>query len=346
MHPDQLKTAVRDITMPDTMQQRILHNVQAAAKPKRSAPRRRASLRKRPLAVALAALLCLTLAVPALAANVSPLYELLYRISPAVAQAFQPVQYADEDNGIRMEVVAATLHGPTAELYVTLQDLQGDRVDETTDFNDSYTLYTPFDSTAHCVPVGYDAQTRTAAFLITISQQNGKDIDGGKITFSAKNFLSRKSAYEGLEIPVDWAAVPANAETRPVSVSGGTTSETTFQAMVPAPAQKDFPVPGVDWNGLAWVDGKLHLQIAILHRAKNDNHGFFYLIDPVGNCLNSDLFYFVTEDTSDAALSYIEYVFSVPSKDLSGYTLYGDLYTAGLLTEGNWKVTFSLQDAT
>ncbi len=197
MHPDQLKTAVRDITMPNTMQQRILHNVQAAAKPKHSAPRRRASLRKRPLAVALAALLCLTLAVPALAANVSPLYELLYRISPAVAQAFQPVQHADEDNGIRMEVVAATLHGPTAELYVTLQDLQGDRVDETTDFNDSYTLYTPFDSTAHCVPVGYDAQTRTAAFLITISQQNGKDIDGGKITFSAKNFLSRKSAYDG-----------------------------------------------------------------------------------------------------------------------------------------------------
>lgn len=344
MDANRLKSAVQEITMPDAMQQRILKKLKDTVNVPSSATSRPAFFRKRFFAAGLAALLCLTLAMPVLAANVSPIYELMYQISPSIAQVFQPVQRSCVDNGIQMTVESASLKGATAELYVSLQDLQSDRVDATTDFFDSYTLHTPFDSMSHCSMVGYDAQTKTATFLITITQLNGNAIDGGKITFSAKEFLSQKSTQEGLFIPIDWANIPTFADTHLVSVLGGSTMETTFHAMVPNAARKDFPVPGIDWTGLAWVDGQLHLQIAIPDYARNNNHGFFYLMDAAGNRMDNPATYYFQEEASGIPTTYIEYVFSLPSEELSTYTLYGDFYTSGLLTEGNWKVTFSLKD--
>ena len=70
------------------------------------------------------------LTVPGLAASVPAWYNALYAISPATAQFFQPVQRSCEDNGIRMEVVAVHMEENRAELYISLQDLTGERLDE------------------------------------------------------------------------------------------------------------------------------------------------------------------------------------------------------------------------
>ena len=85
-------------------------------------------------------------------------------------QYFTPVQRACVSNGIRMEVAACFVHDDTAELYVTLQDLEGDRVDETTDLFDSYTIRQPYDTAATCSLVHYDASTGTAVFQIQITR--------------------------------------------------------------------------------------------------------------------------------------------------------------------------------
>ena len=76
---------------------------------------------------------------------------------------------SDEDNGIRLTVDSVYLHSDTVEVYVALQDLTGDRLDETTDLFDSYRINRGFDCSATCSRVGYDAQTRTARFLISIT---------------------------------------------------------------------------------------------------------------------------------------------------------------------------------
>ena len=119
---------------------------------------RAARAQSRAAAALAAAVLCLSLAAPALA-NADPAYELLYRLSPAAAQLLRPVRKADEDNGIRLEVVSARVEGDTAEIYVTLRDLTGDRVDDTTDLFDSYSIHRPFDSSAACRSAGFDAET-------------------------------------------------------------------------------------------------------------------------------------------------------------------------------------------
>ena len=71
----------------------------------------------------------------------------------------------------------------TAQIYITMQDLEDTRVDETMDLFDSYAIHTPFACTGHCDLAGYDPDTRTATFLITIQQWNKQEITGDKLTF-------------------------------------------------------------------------------------------------------------------------------------------------------------------
>ena len=47
---------------------------------------------------------------------------------PDVAVRFKPVMESCTADGIRMEVVAASVHGATAEIYISFEDLQGDRL--------------------------------------------------------------------------------------------------------------------------------------------------------------------------------------------------------------------------
>ena len=65
--------------------------------------RHRLPLRRLAAAAAVAAVL---LATPALAVRSETGYAVLYRIAPAVAQFFQPIQEACTDSGITMEVAA------------------------------------------------------------------------------------------------------------------------------------------------------------------------------------------------------------------------------------------------
>ena len=63
-------------------------------------------------------MLAVCLATPALAAQTEPGYRLLYAVSPAAAQFFQPVQISCTDNGITMEVVSVSVEGDTARVVL------------------------------------------------------------------------------------------------------------------------------------------------------------------------------------------------------------------------------------
>lgn len=112
--------------------------------------------------VLIAAVLAVCLATPALAAQTEPGYRLLYTVSPAAAQFFQPVRMSCTDSGVTMEVVSVSVEGDTARAYVSLT---GEAVDSTCDLYDSWDFRLPFDQIGHCEPVNYDEATRTATFL-------------------------------------------------------------------------------------------------------------------------------------------------------------------------------------
>ncbi len=302
----------------------------------------------KPAAAVLAVVLCLTLTLPVLAAAVPSVYDLIYRISPATAQFFQPVQKSATDNGIKMEVASAYIHGDTAEICITMQDLTGGRIDGTTDLYDSYDIHTPFDSTARCERIGYDPATGAVTFLVTITQTGSKDIAGDKITFSVGRFLSHKMEYSDIAIPIDLTAIPETAETREVSLTGFFSKDCedmpdTFPAMLPGEPDEAFEVEGIDLTGIAYIDDSLHIQTAVKDSLSNDNHGYFYLVDAAGNTLHADAGCSFIDEASGVRTSYTESVFSISREKLADCTLHGSFTISGMLTEGNWKVTFPLE---
>lgn len=353
--------------------------VQNVIEKARKYERRRSSRRwilLKPAAAAACICACLYFAMPVLAASCEPVYQLMYRISPAVAQHFMPVQKSDTSHGIQMEVVSAYIHGNTAEIYITMQDLEGDRIDKTIDLYDSYSIHRPFDSTCHCELAGYDERTKTASFLITVQQWGEKEIAGEKITFSVKNFLSRKENYQDVEIPVNLTDVlQKKAKTQMVSSAFSKSraygeEEETPYLIVGASGQDEEEISklleqdaevldtadlkqswelvadGIGLAGIGYVNGQLHIQRAVRNPLSNDNHGNFYLTDRKGRRLDSRYSLTFTSDTSGGPerIDYTEEVFDIAEEELADCTLYGDFTVSGMLTEGDWRVTFPLEE--
>lgn len=326
----------------------LLQRTRAAAQKAPARPRR-----LRPLIALAAVLVCLALAVPAFAMPALVAdpdgYALLYSISPAAAQFFKPVNRSDKDNGIRLTVDSVYLHSDTVEIYVSLQDLTGDRLDETTDLFDSYRINRGFDCSATCSRVGYDAQTRTARFLISITNFDGQDIEGDKLTFSLNRLLTGKTETEGAVTGLDLAAVQAEPATQQVTRRGGSgiAAETggsaaeTRTALVPT-GTLAAPAPGVAITAMGYVDGLLHIQVLYENIHETDNHGQLWLENGAEKleCLGSLSFF--DENESD---SFEEYVFDVSPVQLADCTLYGSFVTADTLIEGGWEITFPLTEA-
>lgn len=308
--------------------------------------RRHISVWRRAAVAAAVLLLCLVAAVPALvAADVAPAYEMTYHISPKLAQALKPVRRSCTDNGVRMEVVSARIEGDTAEFLVTMQDLEGDRIDGTTDLFDSYSIRDSYDSAATCQLMEYDEETRTATFSIGIRQMDQRKFEGGKVTFSVREFLSHKSTLEGPIPDVSLAGVDtAPLLQEEVDSRGGGDMEFAGTRVYLQPKQTALscPAAGASLTAIGYIDGTLHVQMYYEDICETDNHGFLWLQKENGEklqCRHNEAFW-------DAAQrgSYEEYCFVVPYEELSSYQLYGHFVTGGQLTWGDWQITFPMSD--
>ena len=293
--------------------------------------------------------LCIFLVMPVLASTIYPIYQLMYLVSPATAQFFMPVQKSHVDNGIKMEVVSAYIHENIAEIYITMEDLTGNRIDGTIDLYDSYSIHRPVDSMAYCSSVGYDPETKKATFLITLEEWGNKNITGDKMTFSVREFLSYKKEYEDIPILIDLSTISIAESTQKVSAIGGGIdyeNNGSIVALIPSAPMSEFTVDGIELTGVAYIDGMLHIQTAVRDPLSNDNHGFLYFKDKSGNKIDSNyIFHFIEYDDQEVRIGYSNYVFNIPQDEISNYTLFGDFYTSGMKTDGNWRVTFPLEKA-
>ena len=136
----------------------------------RTKPRR--CLRLRPLAAAAAMLVLLLVGTPVMANYVPVISELMYQVSPEMAARFLPVQKEDTVNGIRMEVVSASIHGTTAEVCISFDDLEADRIDERLRTEGAELLgKSPFRSGSWCGSIGsFDFDPETGKAIMVINQ--------------------------------------------------------------------------------------------------------------------------------------------------------------------------------
>ncbi len=294
----------------------------------------------------------------ALAAFNEDANDLLYRIWPQAAQTLKPVSLTCESQGIRMEVVSASLDGAESLVTLTMQDLEGDRIDETMDLFDSAILQLPYDGSGTCVQTGYDPETRTASFAVYMKFDiDERPVESDKVSFHVSSFLSRKkeqtvdltSLIEGEITEAESVPVP------PIRGWSGSPAEGTRQAVTEQARQLqvldmknslEIPVvDGVTLTGIGIVDDSLHVQIRYTDVRHTDNHGFLTLADRSGTTYEESV-----GDQEIGSVSWYgenydswqEYIFDRYPEDLSQIVLQGEFTTAAPAVEGDWHVTFPL----
>lgn len=329
--------------------------------------------------ILLAACLCLCVCVCSIlpvftVAGNAYAYELLYSISPEFAQKLKPVHVSCIDNGIEMNVIAAQIHGEKADILVSMHDRTGSRIDETTDLFDSYSIHTPYDQSGYCSLVEYDADTRTATFLLSIDQMHRVLITGDKITFSVRQLLlgKRHSNYRlpgtdtnTISTVTEFAEKPdvrgfaVQADERDMEGSDNdyagsandyagsdndneSTGPDRLHLIKPNETNPTVIEEGVMLTGYGFVDGKLHVQIRYDRILTTDNHGFVYLKDAEGKILDcAGSISFWDESRTN---SYEEYIFSVTPDAVTQTEVWGEFWTCNNgLINGNWQVTVPVE---
>lgn len=301
--------------------------------------------------VAAAIILCFTISVSVLAANINTgsAYELVYQISPGLAQMMKPVQMSCEDNGIKMEVISASVYENEAAVYISLEDLTDqNRIDETTDLFDSYNINQGFDSYSTCSYVSFDKETGKATFLINITRADGNKIEGKKITYEFNTFISKKSVFDGMLNGLELSKAAEVKETftpewfrGSSGIEGGLDVVSDTKCLIPVNGGLYSPVDGVTITNMGFIDNKLHIQVYYEDVVNYDDHGFISLRDKHGKEAEYyDVSFFDEEEIG----SYDEIMYDITPDDIKDYTPFGYFVTCKNKTEGFWQITFPLED--
>ncbi|MCB2311326.1 DUF4179 domain-containing protein [Clostridium tagluense] len=340
---DTIDKRLANIKISDELEDKILNNSYKTRK-----------IVKKPLAMTAAAVLCIMISVTVMAATIPSFNNLLSLVSQKVEQYLQPIELTSENNGIKMEVVATMSDDDTAVAYLTMQDLTNDRVDKSIDlYHYSITGMNTYTSEV----IAYDKATKTAT--IRLLANGGKKLNGKKVTVKVDSFLSDKQSYNLFDTGIDLAKVISNSTTNttPLNMneasSGGggdlygklkekgTINILKTDEMNIALANINF----AHISNIGIIDGRLHVQTKWTGGGIDD-HGFFVLINDLGNKIDQNNIYFGADENGNTKYgrNYVEYIFDVNETEINKYKLNADSFTThGHYTEGTWQTTFKIE---
>ncbi|WP_042349252.1 hypothetical protein [Bacillus massiliigorillae] len=278
--------------------------------------------------------------------------QLLSIVSPKMALMLQPIEQSSEDVGMKMEVVAAMTDEDMALIYVTLEDITGDRLDETVDLFDSYSLTGA--TILNSELVDYDKEAKKATFRI---QANGGEfLNNQKVKFEIRSFLSHKKTFNEVKVNTNLTDIQQNIpqtiflDEDYSSGGGGNSYKTLYEngkTKILQPFENEVLLPNINFmhiSNIGFIDNQLHVQAK--WKGKNlDNHGYFYLADSLGNkVLPTNISFGIGETGQlEYGSEMEEYIFDMKNVDISKQKLMGDFVANAIHTEGNWSTTFKIQ---
>ncbi len=338
----------------------VLATIENAQKEEKNLKKPIYRFRKNLLTAAIILCLCVLLAfTPAMALTNETIYQMMYCVSPSVAQFFVPVQKSCTYKNLELKLVSTYIHDDTAEFYVELHDIKGDIIDETVTLG-YYSINTAADSSGNCQRVGYDDKTKTATFIVKINQWHDEKITVDKLTFTVKSVITGYEKNLGYKVAIDLSEVSQSPTTKKEYVYF---ENHDIQAEVLVPQKKyseaDFGRHYI--SAVGYINGCLHIQTATDFSADNLGHSYLYLrnkadITPInlnrdseGNINNYEIYY----AWKDGNINYDEYVINLTPEGeefnvnrYADYELYGDFYTSNDAIEGLWKISFPMENST
>lgn len=334
-------------------------------------------LNLRPVAVVAALLVVLPLATPVMAAYVPPVTELMYQVAPEMAARFSPIQESCTKNGIKMEVVSASIHGTTAEICISFEDLEGDRIDAST-FVREESVYGKGAFMSGSISGGYgnsDYEDETGK-LILISERNFsfyseqkdrnltvKELFGGKMTVNVA-WLYGFTELPVTEIPmiltdnevmtvkVDREKAADHPQGVPFDGFGYGSSvigdpwlgQEEYELLMPGESVYEI-TEELDVMGMAYIEGRFHVQMRL--QAKDEDASpvyHVYFTDGNDNTVGyTNHNTFEIQKGADRG-EYEELIFDIPEAQLDSYTLMCQVSEQKVI-KGPWRVTFPITES-
>jgi len=248
------------------------------------------------------------------------------------------------DQGIQLEVDSAYIHNNIAEAILCIKDLTGDRIDETVDLFDSYDIRNIKDCSATCNLLHYNETTGVASFAVRMEQTDGSSLSGSKVTVSMSKLLCKKEKFNGILEEISLSSVtgtPVLTDNVTIRGGGGAPCPENAQFLQPAAVPLSTPLTGIFVTGLGYENGKLHVQICYEDIGNTDNHGWIWMQDNNGEL--KECFYSVSFWDESLTDSYEEYIFEIPYEELGNYKIYAEFVNSNLLIEGDWEITFPME---
>lgn len=329
-------------------------------------PRKKVNFR--PLSAVAAVLAILLMATPVMAAYVEPINELLYQLSPEMAERFTPIRKTVNKNGIQMEVLSASVHGNVAEIVVSFEDFEEERL--TRNFLPEFEIrhYSPSLTLVSGMRVegltddfsGYDPETGKSTYLLTFHclEQNLAELFENKITLVCENgyrnlpseafcFPLELTDTEIMTVQVERGYPTDHVPEVPFDGFGtggkGANEEwnrrTEYNLLTPGEAAIQV-TDIVSITGIAFVDGQLHIQSRSISNIVGCDS---YLVDADGNRVSAPMYAVFTIDEGKNHGFYKEEVFDITEADSENYTLEIVVNSAEHI-DGPWKVTFAFEE--
>lgn len=330
---------------------------------------------KRHLVTVAVSLMLMTFTVAAAAATISGFKYLVTIIGEENAGVVSPVELSDENQGIKMEVVAAGRFDNMLKVYVTLQDLTGERLGDDVSLME-YSKLTGIERVGRMGCGGwrridYDEQNHKATLLY---EYNSSDkLEGEELTLKINKILYNTKEYWNYKVTeADLSKADRNphifyaAMDQFLSTSNiGILEESIFKnyaaedAMPILKEQADkisFPqTEGFNICAVGVVDGKLHIQTQNFEIENKDTNYNIYFVDlknplPYQDLINAEgIFRFdldedgnITKETDFPA--YEENIFDIDTDRLEEYELLAYISESDAI-KGDWEVKFSSEDS-
>lgn len=321
---------------------------------------------KRKLTVLVCGLLLMLTLSTALAATVPGVNDLLYKLWPQAADALMPVNAGCEDQGIRMDVISAVAKDEQILVTYTMQDLEGDRIDQYTEAamyidspsEDDMTNW----SSASTLMMGYDVAEKKATFSQNLNytyMSNHPDEQPIRLYVPRLHKNEVTNLYPLLEQYGKTAEATALPENVYIDHAEWGTLDGNPESLQILDASRGPDLALNDdvlLTGIGWIDGKLHVQVHLLNYqlVNNGNGGLSYAYPyntfitvltpakydfPDGRGIAKGFVSISWDGDNNGEPDWFEYIFDCDPEELK-LASFAMLYSRPEWTiEGKWEVT-------
>ncbi len=326
----------------------------------------------RPVAVVAVMLALLIVATPTMAANVPLVHDVLNRVAPELTDRLVPVQLGDEDNGIKMEVVAAAVHDNVAEWVIRIEgeSLAGwDSANPLVKIRDhsgafKMTTRTDGESLNDYEGMAEDRENGIRYYKYQKTYPEGttaEEIMGDKMTIELSCVLLHNfNRDKGVEVPViftDYQLMTVERERWEdygfsLLGSGGIEEysdiyNSEVRTMM-TPGESVYDVTDkLSLTGAAYIDGKLHIQTAGVDQivGARVEWGYWdpYFRNADGYKIGALHSFFFGIEADGHETQYKECVYDIPQEELANYTMMIELIDEDVITS-SCSVTFEIAD--